>query len=201
MSHKTFCFTNGNRTRKTQNGSDQTCVYWAMGLDSTAYTLVAPAWTAKKDRMPEPQHTSRTTYRGRGGKSAKRGVSYNVQIFSLRFLPNSVYLIQSKVCQEMWHVGWANFCFVETCTLRWLETLHWYKCGIDVRPTGDLELTFPLKSTSFAKMARWYVLILWESWRSVCCCNKQLWNWARIHRWTSFSVGLAFLSNYQRYGQ
>lgn len=38
-----------------------TSVYLAMGLDSTAYTLLAPAWTAKKDRMPEPQHASRTT--------------------------------------------------------------------------------------------------------------------------------------------
>lgn len=45
-----------------------TCVYLAIGLDSTAYTLVAPAWTAKKDRIPEPQHTSRTTYRDRKRK-------------------------------------------------------------------------------------------------------------------------------------
>jgi len=33
-----------------------------MGLDSTAYTLVAPAWRAKKDSIAEPQLTSRTTY-------------------------------------------------------------------------------------------------------------------------------------------
>lgn len=53
-----------------------------MGLDSTAYTLVAPAWTAKKDRMPEPQHTSRTTYQGRRGGSRDR-FSYNFSRYSL----------------------------------------------------------------------------------------------------------------------
>lgn len=67
--HKTFCFIRDKRITKTQKGL--TCVYWAMGLDSTAYTLVAPAWTAKKDRMPEPQHTSRTTYQGRRGKKQR----------------------------------------------------------------------------------------------------------------------------------
>lgn len=62
---------------KTENGGFShllTCVYLAMGLDSTAYTLVAPAWTAKNDRMPEPQHTSRTTYRDR--KKNKTKITY-----------------------------------------------------------------------------------------------------------------------------
>lgn len=74
-----------------------------MGLDSTAYTLVAPAWTAKKDRMPEPQHTSRTTYRGRGGSRDR--FSYNVQIFSHWLSPNRCYLIQSKILPEMWEIN------------------------------------------------------------------------------------------------
>lgn len=51
--------------RRREDLNVHTCVYLAIGLDSTAYTLVAPAWTAKKDRIPEPQHTSRTTYRDR----------------------------------------------------------------------------------------------------------------------------------------
>lgn len=62
---------------KTENGGFSyllTCVYLAMGLDSTAYTLVAPAWTAKNERMPEPQHTSRTTYRDRKSKKINKKI-------------------------------------------------------------------------------------------------------------------------------
>lgn len=38
------------------------------------------------------------------------------------------------------------------------------------------------------------MLILWESWRSVCCCSKQLWNWAQTHTRTSFGLLIAWLS-------
>lgn len=55
-------YTINKQTLGRQRGTKGiTFVYLAMGLDSTAYTLVAPAWTAKKDRIPEPQLTSRTT--------------------------------------------------------------------------------------------------------------------------------------------
>lgn len=88
-----------------------TCVYLAMGLDSTAYTLAAPAWTAKKDRIPDPQHTSRTTYRDRkrrGGvqlKLLKYIHAYprldfvlTLQITALTFL---FYGAQWKIIQEV----------------------------------------------------------------------------------------------------
>lgn len=39
-----------------------TCVCLAVWLDSAAKTLKAPAWTAKKERMPETEPMSRTTY-------------------------------------------------------------------------------------------------------------------------------------------
>ena len=38
---------------------------------STAYTLRAPAWIAKKDRMPEPAPTSRTTWQQQAHKQCK----------------------------------------------------------------------------------------------------------------------------------
>ena len=34
-----------------------------MLLASMAYTFLAPAWMAKKDRMPEPAPTSNTTWK------------------------------------------------------------------------------------------------------------------------------------------
>lgn len=40
-----------------------TSAYLATELASTAYTFLAPAWTAKKDNIPVPQPTSRTTYK------------------------------------------------------------------------------------------------------------------------------------------
>ncbi len=44
------------------------CWQWtAMLLASMAYTFLAPAWTAKKLRMPDPAPTSRTTWGGGGG--------------------------------------------------------------------------------------------------------------------------------------
>lgn len=42
-----------------------TSAYFATELASTAYTLLAPAWTAKKDNIPVPQPTSRTTYKNK----------------------------------------------------------------------------------------------------------------------------------------
>lgn len=52
-----------------------TSAYCATELASTAYTLLAPAWTAKNDSIPDPQPTSRTTWKGK--RRQERGENRN----------------------------------------------------------------------------------------------------------------------------
>lgn len=96
-----------------------------MGLDSTAYTLVAPAWTAKKDRMPEPQHTSRTTYRGRGEKkkNTDRILVQHPDILPLVFTSKVFVSYGPDVLREMCHVIQWDFDIPKTCALGGSETL------------------------------------------------------------------------------
>lgn len=73
-----------------------TSACWAMVLASTAYTLRAPAWAAKNDRIPEPHPTSNTTYRQRiregGGTEGWNGYNKTAQLikYYIWILPTEI---------------------------------------------------------------------------------------------------------------
>ena len=82
-----------------------------MGLDSTAYTLVAPAWTAKKDRIPE--HTSRTTYRDRERKG-------ELELKPFKYISKTRQdIIQSNTRNKSIHtIRWVVFSLMRVATLQ-----------------------------------------------------------------------------------